>query len=101
MKRQVVIGSLVGIALGAVLTASIAHGFFADDERSTPAEGRQDAADGPDDEPTLSDRDAQTFEGQPPLRPGSLRIGPPVAHVPTAEVPVALDAPALPTTPTV
>lgn len=85
MKRQLIIGSLLGVALGGVLTSSIAHGVFTRGQSATPAPmGSQLDLD--------VEQEATTFDGQPPLRPGSDRVGLPPAPQPSAEIPVALDA---------
>jgi len=85
MKRQLIIGSLLGVALGGVLTSSIAHGVFTQGEATTPAPmGSQLDLD--------QEQEATTFDGQPPLRPGSDRVGLPLEPRPSAEIPVALDA---------
>lgn len=87
MKRQLIIGSLFGLALGGVLTSSIAYGVFTDEARTT---GQLDA-------PVMTPDRAQgtesvQFEGQPPLRPGSGRVGAPAAPALHQSPPVALDA---------
>jgi len=98
MNRQLIIGSLIGIALGGVLTSSIANGTFAGPKA---AQATLPSTDGALVEPT-ADGDALTsFDGAPPLRPGSARVGRPEAPTPTAEIPVALDAHAAPDSPTV
>lgn len=94
MKRQLIIGSLLGVALGGVLTSSIAHGVFTNGESATPAPmGSQLDLD--------AEQEATTFDGQPPLRPGSDRVGLPPAPQPSAEIPIALDAQPVADSPTV
>ena len=85
MKRQLVIGSLIGVVLGGALTASIAHGMFdrgaEKTEQERPAKTKQESL-----ERTLS-----TYDGLPPLRPGGVRIAPEPQAAPTRQVPVAVD----------
>lgn len=98
MNRQLIIGSLFGIALGGVLTSSIAHGVFGERTMTaaTEAAGSEAAEAVLDTVQTLP-----AFDGAPPLRPGSARVGRPAAPTLAAEVPVALDAQAEPDSPTV
>jgi hypothetical protein len=72
MRRQVVIGGLVGIALGGLITFSIAHGLV-----SWPAASAIEA--GP---PSPAELEAPVPDGgdvgfapHRPLRPGSDRVG--------------------------
>ena len=85
MKRQLIIGSLLGVALGGVLTSGIAHGVFTDGQSAMPAPVGSQLDLG-------VEQEATTFDGQPPLRPGSDRVGLPPAPTPSAEIPIALDA---------
>ncbi len=86
MIRQLIIGSLFGIALGGVATASIAHGVFAGvGEDSTATESTDSAH-----HEAASIRAGSRM--QPPLRPGSARVTPPPAATAAPDLPVALDA---------
>ncbi len=99
MNRQLIIGSLIGIALGGVLTSSIANGVFAGPDATASVSTGSETA-----EPVLDASDdgaLPTFDGAPPLRPGSDRVGVPATPAPTPEIPVALDAHSTQDSPTV
>ena len=90
MRRQIVIGSLVGIALGGLVTFSLANGVFGASSSAAQAENPAPAPQTKRD----SVREAfSSYDGQPPLRPGSDRFveeRPQVAR-PAASAPVALE----------
>ena len=69
MKRQVVIGGLVGIALGGLITFSFAHGVLAWE----PSEGTTEPA--PTEKASTRDEVDAGFAPHRPLRPGSDRVG--------------------------
>jgi hypothetical protein len=71
MRRQVVIGGLVGIALGGLITFSFAHGFvgWPSDRASTDAPELQDVRAPDEPEAEVGARPHR------PLRPGSERAG--------------------------
>lgn len=90
MRRQIVIGGLVGIALGGLVTFSLANGVFG----GTASAAQVDAPTGPPETKRDSVREAfSSYEGQPPLRPGSTRLAPEAPEVArtAASAPVALD----------
>lgn len=72
MRRQVVIGGLVGVALGGLITASFAHGVLS--WRSAQAETDAPAVEAPaqvEDEPVDAAHSDARFVPHRPLRPGS------------------------------
>lgn len=75
MRRQVVIGGLVGIALGGLITFSFAHGFVGWPSDRAPAATPELQDVRAKDEP---EAEAEAEVGSPahrPLRPGSERAG--------------------------
>lgn len=99
MDRQLIMGSGLGIALGALLTASIAYGVFVPQPHAP--RGSDAAAVTAPLHVGSPGVDATYATGNPPLRPGSHRVGPPVQATPAPEVPVALDARSTDEAPTV
>ncbi len=95
MRRQVVIGGLVGVALGGLLTASFAHGVLS--WRSAEAATGAPAERAPAPAPSADERDATHSDAQfvphRPLRPGSYTAASARAKagaVATAEIETAL-----------
>jgi hypothetical protein len=73
MRRQVVIGGLVGIALGGLITFSFAHGLVGWPSDRAPAVEPDDA--GTDDEVEPEAEPELGAVPHRPLRPGSERAG--------------------------
>jgi len=98
MNRQLIMGSLFGVVLGAFLTSSMAYGVFTADATAATPRGAKAAVPAP---AALTGSLSDYGQGQPPLRPGSRRIGPDAAPELSAEIPVALDAQSAESSPTV
>lgn len=89
MNRQLIIGSLIGIALGGLLTSSIARGMFSPPAVVSAGPAVSDVTESH----ATPDLDGLSgFDGAPPLRPGSARVGRPAAVPLAPELPIALDA---------